>query len=70
MATYMTGGPGMQLEMLTYNVDHAFPESIVRCLRKGFLEANNYESIKNVGNMTEFKLALEDSDYSSAVFDN
>ena len=70
MATYMTGGAGSQFEMLTYNVDHAFPEAIVRGLRKGLLETNNYESIKNVGNLTEFKLALEDSDYSSEIFAN
>jgi len=55
---------------MTYNVDNAFPEAICRTLRKGFLEANNYESLKNVSNMTEFKLALEDSDYSSDIFVN
>ena len=48
MATYMTGGSGAQMEMLTYNVDNAFPESIVRGLRKGFLEHNHYDSLKNV----------------------
>lgn len=58
------------MEMFTYNVDNAFAESICRALRKGFLDQNNYDSLKNVGNMTEFKLALEDSDYSSDIFAN
>jgi vacuolar-type H+-ATPase subunit C/Vma6 len=66
----MTGGPGAQMEMFYYNVDNAFAESVARSLRKGFLDANNYESLKNVSNMVEFKLALEDSDYSASVFEN
>jgi vacuolar-type H+-ATPase subunit C/Vma6 len=70
MSTYMTGGPGAQMEMFYYNVDNAFAESVARSLRKGFLDANNYESLKNVSNMVEFKLALEDSDYSASVFEN
>ena len=70
MVTYMTGGAGSQMEMMPYNVDNAFAESIARSLRKGFLDANNYESLKNVSNMVEFKLALEDSDYSSEIFSN
>ena len=33
----MTGDSGAQPEMITYNINHAFPEAIVRSLRKGIL---------------------------------
>ena len=41
----------MQAEMFSYNVDNAYPESLVRSLRKGMLLAQNYESLKTVSNL-------------------
>ena len=64
----MTGGPGMQAEMFSYNVDNAYPESLVRSLRKGMLSQQNYESLRTVSNVNEFKLALEDTDYGNDIF--
>lgn len=64
----MTGGPGMQAEMFSYNVDNAYPESLVRALRKGMLSQQNYESLRTVSNAAEFKLALEDTDYGNDIF--
>lgn len=68
MTTEMTGGPGMQAEMFSYNVDNAYPESLVRALRKGMLTQQNYESLRTVSNAAEFKLALEDTDYGNDIF--
>lgn len=68
MTTEMTGGSGMQTEMFSYNVDNAYPESLVRSLRKGMLNQQNYESLKTVSNVAEFKLALEDTDYGNDIF--
>jgi vacuolar-type H+-ATPase subunit C/Vma6 len=68
MTTEMTGGPGMQTEMFSYNVDNAYPESLVRALRKGMLSQQNYESLRTVSNPAEFKLALEDTDYGNDIF--
>lgn len=58
----------MQSEMFSYNIDNAYPESLVRALRKGMLSQQNYESLRTVSNSAEFKLALEDTDYGSDIF--
>jgi len=58
----------MQAEMFSYNVDNAYPESLVRALRKGMLSQQNYESLRTVSNAAEFKLALEDTDYGNDIF--
>jgi len=58
----------MQAEMFSYNVDNAYPESLVRALRKGMLSQQNYESLRTVSNCAEFKLALEDTDYGNDIF--
>jgi hypothetical protein len=65
MTTYMTGGPGSQAEMLTFNIDNGFPEAILRTLRKGLLTSSDYENLKLASNAIEFKLVLEDTDYGN-----
>jgi len=58
----------MQPEMLTYNIQHAFPEAIVRSMRKGLLGEKHYDALKSVSNIAEFKLNLEDTDYGADLF--
>lgn len=60
----------MGLEAAYVNMDDGFVESMVRSLRKGILDENAYAQLKQVSNISEFKLVLEDSDYGSAIFEN
>ena len=55
------------MDMGTFNVDHAYPEALVRGLRKSFLDENNYTSLKNCGSLADFKLVLEETDYNTIV---
>lgn len=54
--------------MFTYNIDNGAPESMCRALRKGMLQFSHYENLRNVTNVAEFKLALEDTDYGADIF--
>ena len=55
------------MEMMTFNIDDGFPESIVRSLRKGFLKEEVYNQLKGCSNLNEFKLVLEDTDYGPCI---
>ena len=55
------------LEMLSFNVDDGYPEAVCRSLRKGFLKEETYSQLKSCSNLAEFKLVLEDTDYSSYI---
>jgi len=54
--------------MISYNIQHAFPEAIIRGLRKGLLGEKQYDALKSVSNIAEFKLNLEDTDYGADLF--
>lgn len=64
----MTGGSGGQPEMVSFNIDNGFPVAIVCSLRKGLLGAQQYDTLRTVSNIAEFKLALEDTDYGADIF--
>ena len=64
----MTGDAGSQAEMLTYNINHGFSEAILRSLRKGLLGEKQYDALKSVSTIGEFKLNLEDTDYGQDLF--
>jgi vacuolar-type H+-ATPase subunit C/Vma6 len=51
-------------------MDDGFVEAMLRSLRKGFLDDNQYSQLKQTSTITEFKLVLEDSDYGASVFEN
>ncbi len=51
-------------EMVDFNVLDGYPEALVRALRKGFLKEETYMALRNCANVAEFKLVLEDTDYS------
>ena len=55
------------MDMATFNIDHAYPEAICRALRKSFLDEGNYTSLKNCQSLADFKLVLEETDYSTIV---
>lgn len=54
-------------EMLFFNVDEGYTESIIRGLRKSFLDEDDYNALRNAANMTDFKTALEATDYEEVV---
>jgi V-type H+-transporting ATPase subunit d len=58
------------LEAAYVNMDDGFVEAMLRSLRKGFLDDNQYSQLKQTSTITEFKLVLEDSDYGASVFKN
>jgi vacuolar-type H+-ATPase subunit C/Vma6 len=51
-------------------MDDGYVEAICRSLRKGFLTEYLYEQLKQTGNITDFKLVLEDTDYGANLFKN
>jgi len=51
------------LEMGYYNANFGFVEAAVHALSKSFITQRQYEDFKNVGNLAEFKIALEETDY-------
>ena len=55
------------LEMMSFGIDDGYVEAICRSLRKGFLKDENYLQLKSCSNLQEFKLVLEDTDYSSYI---
>jgi V-type H+-transporting ATPase subunit d len=58
------------IEAAYVNMDDGFVEAMLRSLRKGFLDDNQYSQLKQTSTITEFKLVLEDSDYGASVFEN
>jgi V-type H+-transporting ATPase subunit d len=57
-------------EALSANMDDGFVEALLRSLRKGLLDDNVYSQLKVTSNIQEFKLVLEDTDYTSDIFSN
>jgi V-type H+-transporting ATPase subunit d len=55
------------MDMVYFNVDDGYPEAICRGLRKSFLTEDTYNALKNCGNLSDFKLVLEDTDYSQTI---
>ena len=58
------------IEAAYVNMDDGFVEAMLRSLRKGFLDDNQYSQLKQTSTITEFKHVLEDSDYGASVFEN
>ena len=58
------------LEACYVNMDDGYVEAICRSLRKGLLTEYLYEQLKQTGNITDFKLVLEDTDYGANLFKN
>lgn len=55
------------MDMVYFNVDDGYPEALCRGLRKSFLTDDTYNALKNCGNLSDFKLVLEDTDYSQTI---
>jgi vacuolar-type H+-ATPase subunit C/Vma6 len=55
------------MDMLAFNIDHAYPEALVRQLRKSFLDDTVYTNLKSCNNLTDFKMVLEETDYHGIV---
>ena len=57
----------MGMEMLWANIDDGFSEALLRAYRKGFLQDNEYQQLKQTTNISEFRLVLEDTDYGQDI---
>jgi len=53
------------LEMMTFNYDDGYCESIVRALGKGLLRKDEYEALCHCNNIEEFRLQMEETDYKA-----
>jgi V-type H+-transporting ATPase subunit d len=54
-------------EMLFFNIDEGYTESVIRGLRKSFLDEDDYNALKSATNMADFKTALEATDYEETL---
>jgi V-type H+-transporting ATPase subunit d len=54
-------------EMMNFNIDEGFSESLVRVMKKSFLEEEDYIALKNANNLVDFKTALETTDYEEIL---
>jgi len=54
-------------EMLFFNINEGYTESIIRGLRKSFLDEDDYNALKSATNMADFKTALEATDYEEIL---
>ncbi len=54
-------------EMLFFNVDEGYSESIIRGLRQSFLEEEDYNALKSATNLADFRTALEATDYEEIL---
>lgn len=50
--------------MNTFNFDDGFPEAVVRALSKSFITKEKYDEFIQASDLNEFKVLLEDTDYS------
>lgn len=55
------------LEMMSFGIDDSFAEAVCRSLRKGFIRDDTYLQLKSCSNLQEYKLVLEDTDYSTYI---
>lgn len=55
------------MDMIYFNVDHGYADSLVRQLRIGFLTEAVYTNLKSCNNLSDFKMVLEETDYKGVV---
>jgi V-type H+-transporting ATPase subunit d len=51
------------MELLTFNIDDGFPEALIRGLRGSFIRKDEYDAIKDCGNLSDVRMVLEETDY-------
>lgn len=56
-----------QFEMISNNIDDGYPEACCRALNAGFLREEDYNQLINCGNLAEFKLVLDETDYKNYI---
>ena len=54
-------------DMLLFNINEGYTEAILRSLRMSFLKEEDYSSLRNCNNMSDFKMVLADTDYGEVV---
>jgi len=57
------------MELSFFNVNHGFPEAIVRGLRSGFLTADDYRRLGSAETLEDIRTTLDDTDYGSFIQD-
>lgn len=53
--------------MMTFSIDDGYAEAICRSLRKGFIRDEQYLQLKSCSNLQDYKMVLEDTDYSAYI---
>lgn len=53
--------------MTTFNMQHGFPEALVRGLRSGFLSDQDYHHLTQCDTLEDVKMNLAETDYGAAV---
>lgn len=56
--------------MSTFNMQHGFPESLVRGLRSGFLSDADYHHLSQCENLDDVKMNLQETDYDQFLADS
>lgn len=54
-------------EMMTFNIDEGYTEALVRCMKKTFLDEEDYNALKSATNLIDFRTALEATDYEEVL---
>lgn len=57
------------MELAGFNVNHGFTESVVRGLRSGFLQPEDYRRISTADTLEDVRSALEETDYGTFLQD-
>jgi len=56
--------------MANFNIQHGFPEALVRGMRSSFLADPDYHHLTQCENLDDFRLNLSETDYGENVQDN
>ena len=56
-------------DISTFNIQHGFPEALVRGMRSSFLQDQDYHHVQQCETLDDVRLNLTESDYAEAIAD-
>ena len=56
-------------DISTFNIQHGFPEALVRGMRSSFLKDSDYHHIIQCESLDDIRLNLSETDYQDAIAD-
>jgi V-type H+-transporting ATPase subunit d len=57
-------------DLTTFNIQHAFPEALVRGMRSSFLRDPEYHHLTQCESLDDARLNLTETDYAEALADS